>query len=307
MMTSEVISRGEAVQPHYGRTQANRLGSLPTGISAWINGTEVVNDTYGRLETDEERRAFFDEFLKVQRAGFGSAWVAIYQTVDLMRQNDWYWQSAGFDSFDAFWRQQGEALFGQWADLEATYQYAHLAAPQLFEVDYEEAKAIAQQLARFREVKPAMSIAEANKANGAKGGRPKTQGLREPSVSNPVNPADYIPELNSIEWRDGFNRGQLASKDAAGDSIKRFARLRRDAPSVADQFLAGEFIKRFKNGKPPMPDLKAAEIAAGIRKEGQTVRQRDGLAYCKQLASKLTAEQLQQLRDHINTILQTIQ
>jgi hypothetical protein len=303
MMTSEVISRGEAVQPHYGRTQANRLGSLPTGISAWINGTEVVNDTYGRLETDEERKAFFDEFLKVQRAGFGSAWVAIYQTVDLMRQNDWYWQSAGFDSFDAFWRQQGEALFGQWADLEATYQYAHLAAPHLFEVDYEEAKAIAQQLARFREVKPAMSTKDVRVA----GGRARVEQRRAQASANPVNPADYIPGLNSSEWQDGFNRGQLASKDAAGDSIKRFARLRRDAPSVADQFLAGEFIKRFKNGKPPMPDLKAAEIAAGIRKEGQTVRQRDGLAYCKQLASKLTAEQLQQLRDHINTILQTIQ
>jgi hypothetical protein len=305
MMTSEVISRGEAVQPHYGRTQANRLGSLPTGISAWINGTEVVNDTYGRLETDEERKAFFDEFLKVQRAGFGSAWVAIYQTVDLMRQNDWYWQSAGFDSFDAFWREQGEALFGQWAELEATYQYAHLAAPQLFEVDYDEAKALAQQLVRFREVKPAMSIAERNKANIiSRHGRATTASK---SPGNPVNPADFIPELNSSEWQDGFNRGQLASKDAAGDSIKRFARLRRDAPGVADQFLAGEFIKRFKNGKPPMPDLKAAEIAAGIRKEGQTVRQRDGLTYCKQLASKLTPEQLQQLRDHINTILQTIQ
>jgi hypothetical protein len=305
MMTSEVISRGEAVQPHYGRTQANRLGSLPTGISAWINGTEVVNDTYGRLETDEERRAFFDEFLKVQRAGFGSAWVAIYQTVDLMRQNGWYWQSAGFDSFDAFWREQGEALFGQWAELEATYQYCHLAAPQLFEVDYEEAKAIAQQLARFREVRPAKAAGTGGAPKGNQNAR-KTTGLAKAGL-NPVNPADFIPELNSSEWQDGFNRGQLASKDAAGDSIKRFARLRRDAPDVADQFLAGEFIKRFKNGKPPMPDLKAAEIAAGIRKEGQTVRQRDGLAYCKQLASKLTAEQLQQLRDHINTILQTIQ
>jgi hypothetical protein len=151
-MTSEVKSRGKAVQPHYGRTQANRLGSLPTGISAWINGTEVVNDTYGRLETDDERKAFFDEFLKVQRAGFSSAWVAIYQTVDLIRQADWYWKSEGHDSFETFWQEQGEALFGRWAELEATYQYAHLAAPQLFEVQYEEAKALAQQLAPFRQV-----------------------------------------------------------------------------------------------------------------------------------------------------------
>lgn len=302
-MTSEVISRGAAVQPHYGRTQANRLGTLPTGISAWINGTEVVNDTYGRLETDEERRAFFDEFLKVQRAGFGSAWVAIYQTVDLMRQNDWYWKSAGFDSFDAFWREQGEALFGQWAELEATYQYAHLAAPHLFEVDYDEAKALAQQLARFREV-PAANPHGVRDPGGKRGPK-KLDGLHAPC--NPVNPAEFIPELNGPEWRDGFNRGRLASKEAAGDSIKRFARLRRDAPDVADRFLAGEFVQRFKNGKPPVPDLKAAEVAAGIRKEGQTVRQRDGLAYCKQLSDRLNLEQLRELQKHIAQLMESRQ
>lgn len=180
-MTSDIKSRGAAVQPHYGRTQANRMGTLPTGISAWINGTEVVNDTYGRLETDEERKAFFDEFLKVQRAGFGSAWVAIYQTVDLMRQNDWYWKNAGFDSFDAFWREQGEALFGQWAELEATYQYAHLAAPHLFEVDYDEAKALAQQLAPFRGVQAAMDPHRNGKA-----GRPKKIDA-QPRADSPIN------------------------------------------------------------------------------------------------------------------------
>lgn len=299
-MTSEVISRGAAVQPHYGRTQANRLGTLPTGISAWINGTEVVNDTYGRLETDEERKAFFDEFLKVQRAGFPSAWVAIYETVDLIRQADWYWQQQGFDSFDAFWQDQGQALFGRWADLEATYQYAHLAAPQLFEVQYEEAKALAQQLARFREVPAA-------KGQGERGPDRQKRACASHLSVNPVNPAEFIPELNGPEWRDGFNRGRLASKEAAGDSIKRFARLRRDAPDVADRFLAGEFVQRFKNGKPPVPDLKAAEVAAGIRKEGQTVRQRDGLAYCKQLSDRLNLEQLRELQKHIAQLMESRQ
>jgi hypothetical protein len=292
-MTSEVKSRGKAVQPHYGRTQANRLGSLPTGISAWINGTEVVNDTYGRLETEEERKAFFDEFLKVQRAGFSSAWVAIYQTVDLIRQNDWYWKSEGFESFEAFWREQGEALFGRWAELEATYQYAHLAAPHLFEVQYEEAKALAQQLAPFRQV-PAANPAD------HRPGRPKKIADSDPQL---IEPGHYVKEMNSPDWNEGFLQGQRAKADGGTSRFVRFARLRRDSPEVADRFLAGEFVKRFKNGT-VQADMVAAEVAAGIRQEGQPVRQRDPAAYCKQLADKLTTAQLQDLQAHITHLLE---
>lgn len=297
-MTSDTKSRGVAVQPHYGRTQANRLGTLPTGISAWINGTEVVNDTYGRLETDEERKAFFDEFLKVQRAGFGSAWVAIYQTVDLMRQNDWYWKSGGFDSFDAFWREQGEALFGRWAELEATYQYAHLAAPQLFEVSYDEAKAIAQELAQFRAVPAAME-------NGGKrpGAGRKNQTDERPTDS-PIEPNHYVKEMNSPDWNDGFQQGQLAKAAGGNSRFARFARLRRDSPDVADRFLAGEFVKRFKNGT-VQPDLVAAEVAAGIRKEGESAPKRDAVAYCIKLASNFDTKQLTQLHAFITQLLES--
>lgn len=303
-MTSEVKSRGEAVQPHYGRKQANRLGSLPTGISAWINGTEVVSDTYGRLETDDERKAFFDEFLKVQRAGFSSAWVAIYQTVDLIRQADWYWKSEGHDSFEAFWQEQGEALFGRWAELEATYQYAHLAAPQLFEVDYDEAKALAQQLAQFRTVPAAMST-EAQRSQAAKQRWAKVR-ADSGSPASPVEPTHYVKEMNSPEFLEGFQQGQRAKADGGNGRYSRFARLRRDAPDMADRFLAGEFIKRCKNGT-ILPDLVAAEVEAGIRQEGQSVRQRDPAAYCKQLADKLTITQLQDLQAHITHLLEVKQ
>jgi len=300
-MTSEVKSRGKAVQPHYGRTQANRLGSLPTGISALINGTEVVSDTYGRLETDDERKAFFDEFLKVQRAGFSSAWVAIYQTVDLIRQADWYWKSEGHDSFEAFWQEQGEALFGRWAELEATYQYAHLAAPQLFEVQYEEAKALAMELALFRGIPAAISANPAER--GKLGGRPKKPTDDCPQV---IEPTHYVKEMNSAEWNDGFQQGQRAKSNGGNSRFARFARLRRDSPEVADRFLAGEFVKRLKDGI-VQADMVAAEMVAGIRQEGQPVRQRDPVAYCKQLADKLTITQLQDLQAHITHLLEVKQ
>jgi len=190
-MTSEL--RPESVQPHFGQAQATRIGTLPTGLSFVINGSEMVQDTYGQLHTNLERQAFFDEFLKAQRRGFPSAWVAIYETVDLIRQADWYWKGQGFDSFDAFWQKQGEALFGRWGELEATYQYAHLAAPQLFEVQYEEAKALAQQLAQFRNVPAAM---DPHRPKGSKDKKP-----RDYATSSPINPSDYLPELNSADWR----------------------------------------------------------------------------------------------------------
>jgi hypothetical protein len=294
-MTSEL--RPESVQPHFGQAQATRIGTLPTGLSFVINGSETVQDTYGQLHTNLERQAFFDEFLKAQRRGFPSAWVAIYETVDLIRQADWYWKGQGFDSFDAFWQQQGEALFGRWADLESTYQYAHLAAPQLFEVQYEEAKALAHDLAQFRNVPAAMS-AEAVRVAG---GKARAQQKRDHASANSlINAQDFMEEMNSPEWRDGFEQGRKARPGT--DRFKRFARLRRDAPDIADRFLAGDFVRKFKNGVAE-PDLKAAEIAAGIRKEGERTRQRDGLSYVRKLVASFTREELVSLGNHITTLL----
>lgn len=290
--------RPESVQPHFGEAQATKVGTLPTGFTFMINGAEIIRETYGSLNTDLERQAFFDEFLIRQKRSFPTAWVAIYETVDLIRRAEWYWQGQGYDSFEAFWREQGEALFGRWADLEQTYQYAHLAAPQLFEVQYEEAKAIAQELAQFR----AVPAAKEKGFQGAGPGRPKQSDSR-PNVS-PVEPTHYVKEMNTPEWNDGFQQGQRAKADGGNSRFARFARLRRDAPDVAERFLAGEFVKRFKNGT-IQPDLVAAEVAAGIRKEGQPARQPDALAYCKKLTSSLDRNQLIALRDHLNSIIES--
>lgn len=299
MTTTETTTRVNSVQPHFGRQQGNRLGTLPTGISAIINSTERVSTLYGSLETDKERKAFFDEFLKRQRNGFGEAWMAIYQTVDLIRANDWYWKDAGFDSFEAFWQTQGEALFGRWAELEATYQYAHMAAPQLFEVSYDEAFAIAQELAQFRNVPAAMTRGA---QSGAEHWRHKTDD--RPINESPVEPNHYVKEMNTPEWNDGFQQGQLAKAAGGNSRFARFARLRRDSPDVADRFLAGEFVKRFKNGT-VQPDLVAAEVAAGIRKEGESAPKRDAVAYCIKLASNFDTKQLTQLQTFINQLLES--
>ena len=297
MTTTETTTRVNSVQPHFGRQQGARMGTLPTGISAVINSTERVTTLYGELETDKERKAFFDEFLKRQRSGFGEAWMCIYQTVDLIRENDWYWKEAGFNSFEAFWQTQGEALFGRWAELEATYQYAHMAAPQLFEVNYDEAKALALELAQFRAVPAAKNV-------GGNGSNQHKSKADDRPKSSPVEPSHYVKEMNSHEWNDGFQQGQRAKADGGNSRFARFARLRRDNPEIADKFLAGEFVKRFKNGT-VQPDMVAAEVAAGIRKEGESAPKRDPLGYCIKLASKFDTKQLIQLQTFINQLLES--
>lgn len=298
MTTTETTTRVNSVQPHFGRQQGWAMGTLPTGISAVINSTERVTTLYGELETDKERKAFFDEFLKRQRNGFGEAWMCIYQTVDLIRENDWYWQEAGFDSFEAFWRNQGQALFGKWAELESTYQYAHMAAPQLFEVNYDEAKALALELAQFRAVPAANPV----RSGGAPAGNQNAKKTTPDDHPQLIDPSHYIKEMNPPEWNDGFQQGQRAKAAGGTSRFARFARLRRDNPEIADKFLAGEFVKRFKNGT-VQPDMVAAEVVAGIRKDGESAPKRDAVAYAMKLIGTFNTKQLTELQVFINQLM----
>ena len=86
--------------------------------------------------------------------------------------------------------------------------------------------------------------------------------------------------------------------------MARFARLRRDHSEIADQFLAGDFVKRFKDGT-VKADMVAAEVAAGIRKEGESAPKRDPLGYCQKLASKFDTKQLIQLQTFVNQLLES--
>ena len=291
-------SRPKATQHTHGEA----VYDLPSAVPFLLNGKSTVSGEFTKLETQEEQRGWFDAFVQHQQRQFPTAWVAIYEALDLIRIADWYWLDKGYDSFESWWQVEGEHVYGTWAELEATYNYAKIAAPHLFDVEYDEARMLAQQLARFRDVAPA------GKANpGRQPGAKNLAGVHKPAKpENPVDPRDFIPELNTPEWQDGFGRGQRANKQAAGDSIKRFARLRRDAPDVAQKFLAGEFVRHFKNGKAE-PDLKSAEVAAGIRKEGERVRKTDPLAHIKRLSKSLSASELQEAIAYFQSTLTSME
>ena len=296
MTMTEHTTRPKATQHTHGEA----VYDLPSAVPFLLNGKASVSSEFTKLETQEEQRGWFDAFVQHQQRQFPTAWVAIYEALDLIRIAEWYWKDQGYDSFEDWWKVKGEHVYGTWAELESTYNYAKIAAPHLFDVEYDQARNMAQQLARFRDVAPAMTKGGKRDGAGAPAGNSNRsiKGVREPLIENPVDPRDFIPELNPPQWQEGFDRGQRANKQAAGDSIKRFARLRRDAPEVAQQFLAGQFVRSFKSGKVE-PDLKSAEIAGGVRKEGQSVRRTDPVANIKRLSKTLTMEQLKEVADYI--------
>ena len=296
MTTTEHTTRPKATQHTHGEA----VYDLPSAVPFLLNGKASVSSEFTKLETQEEQRGWFDAFVQHQQRQFPTAWVAIYEALDLIRIADWYWKDQGYDSFEDWWKVKGEHVYGTWAELESTYNYAKLAAPHLFDVEYDQARNMAQQLARFRDVAPA------GKQVG-NGSNKHTKSKKRAHVisSNPVDPADYIPELNPPQWQEGVERGQRAGHKPE-DSIRRFARLRRDAPEVAQQFLAGEYVRSFKNGKVE-PDLVAAEVAGGVRKKGEAVRKRDPLTHIKRLAKGLNAEQLKAVVRHCQQVLDSME
>ena len=300
MTTTKTTTRVNSVQHDFGRTRGWAMGTLPTGISGIINSTEQVTTLYGELETDKERKAFFDEFLKRQRNGFGEAWMCIYQTVDLIRTNDWYWKDSGFDSFEAFWQTQGQALFGKWAELENLYHYARQAAPELFEVDLSEAKTKAQidlMRAKLSLIQPAA------KHGGKRAGAGRPANNQDTHANLELDPKQQAalnllgPGNQSADYQAGWAAGRSDKARGGNSMTKRFERLRRDHPEIADRMLAGEdkFFPVDKHGQVRV-DMVAAEIEAGIRKEGEKTRQpADPMAQISKYLTKLDTKQLKKL------------
>jgi len=290
------------------------LGSLPTGLTGWVNTAEIVANTYGRLETEAERKAFFDEFLKNQRRDFPEAWLKVYQTVDLLRQEEWYWQQAGFKSFDAFWQTQGDALFGKWAELENLYHYAKQAAPELFELELSEAKTKAQiDLLRANLSLLQLTASQGGKRDGAGGFNAHKAKEDQVATENlDLDPRQQAalellgPSTKSAEYQAGWVAGRTDKSRGSNSMHNRFKRLRRDCPEVAQRILAGEgkYFSIDKYGQVRV-DMVAAEIEAGIRQEGEKTRQpADPVKQILKYLPKLDKKQRSQLLKELNNYKQ---
>ena len=67
-----------------------------------------------------------------------------------------------------------------------------------------------------------------------------------PSPESAVAIEDYVLDVHDPQFKDGFRKGVNSQKNGQDDVFRRFARLRRDNPDVAGQFLDGQFVRRLQ-------------------------------------------------------------
>ena len=298
MTMTEHTTRPQATQETFGRTRMNLNPVLGQSLVFTLNGREVVADQFTDLETPQEQKGYFDEWLGKQRQYFPQRWVEIYEVISLIKVAEWYWQDLGFDSFDAFWAENGEPVFGAWAEMEQTHHYAKLAAPHLFDVSWDKARQMAAIGNELSRIQPA-------KKNGQRGpaqkGVPPGTAFLDEAKAKALQTA--VPELCSPEKQEGIKIGKNLQSRGSNSNHTRFKRLRRDAPEVAAKVMAGDeaYFLTDKHGQVKL-NLKPAEVEAGIVKPDEKVGRQgksDPVANIKRLSKTLTMEQLKEVADYI--------
>ena len=226
-----------ASETHHAETLA-RTVPMVRGESA-----EAVRQTYSQLKTQAEKDAFWAEWLHTLDQTAAHGWRGLYEALNLLRESD-YWQRAGHESFEEFWREQGRFPFEQLLNLEHTYHFAKAACPDLFEVEYDAAENAFKSVLR-------------------NGSRRDTNGATEVKKNGEFLVFDWdeiIAELRGCGVPDGLiAQVETARRGGGNSAISRLRILKRDHPRIAQDFLEGKFLT--KSGK---PNLAAAEKAAGI-------------------------------------------
>lgn len=230
----------------YGATKATEMfrsvaSSERTVLVQGAQSYRAFRKAFGELAEDEARRAYLDMIDRAitARASDTSGWASLYEAADFMREHEEFWTELGFATFEDYWRDRAGRYFSSLHELEAAYNYAVVACPELFNVDWNEATQQAQAVARIRQVPAAMP-----------------HGIKRTHGGHYLTEEDASARV--IEGGDWVDRG--------GESFEyRVSRIKRDRPDVFNQMVAGAFFKKTQTGVVTI-DLKAAEAAAGTRK-----------------------------------------
>jgi len=127
------LEKSETSETHHAESLARTI-PLVRGESA-----EAVRQTYSQLSSQEERDAFWSEWLDTLDRTAAHGWRGLYEALNLLRESD-YWSRHGYESFEEFWKDQGRFPFEQLLNLEHTYHFAKAACPDLFDVSYDAAE-----------------------------------------------------------------------------------------------------------------------------------------------------------------------
>jgi hypothetical protein len=194
----------------------NQAQEHPVGIPFLAISRNQFADSYTNLENQEAREGFFDDLL-LDIATARGRWANFYALAELLQREEWYWREQGFESFVDFWRDKTGQTFEGLAEMERVYRYAQIAAPDLFDMEFNEA-AQRTHLAMLVE-----SLAKIPAAN--------PNGIRNKPSNQYTNKAEAIADAERASHY----------RSAGGNSIeRRFSTLRRNHPKLAERVLAGE-------------------------------------------------------------------
>lgn len=232
--------------------------------SVYVQGARSFREfrrAFDALVEEEARRAFLDTVDRAitTRASDTSSWASLYEAADFLREREEFWKELGFSSFESYWRNRVGEYFSNWHELESAYNYAVIACPELFNVDWNEASQRSQQVARIRQIAPAASH-----------GGVRTHSGQYRTVEDAA--------ARVIEGGDWVHKG--------GESFEyRVSKIKRDRPDIFDDMVAGKFFKKTQTGVVTI-DLKAAEAAAGTN-EPRKRPKKEMLGRARQLVSSV--------------------
>ena len=258
-------STGRGMAPHINPALIVMSKEQIEGEFKRINSVAHTN-----AEAVEMRRAALD--FVIESSNQGSGWAKFYTSIEFVKQNEWYWRDAGYDTFEDFWAENGGKAFADFAELERTYNIAKTACPDMFNMDASEALAtyrrISAQADKLRRVAPMKSPGGViNNKNAIKAGAAKHFDTPQDAIERIEDAATY--------------------KAASGGSVeRRFARIRRDSPEVAADLLAGKYIKQLKSGVYEI-DLTTAEELVYGKKDSRLVAKDKNQANTPQNVAKM--------------------
>jgi len=253
---------------------------------------EDVRKAYAKLKTEEARKAFWGSFEFSMERTAPSGWASIYEALELLRQEPWYWGDK-HKTFEDYLRNEQAFAFRQLDALEDHHQFALMAYPQLFSADRRKA---AKAILSRRKVEAEQAAAAAAAGVRARPGQPSKKNCdAQKGHHNSFSPAT---EVDLASQSDEFHRG-YQSRGSTG-RFYRFRVLKTKAPKIAQRVLDGSYTRQRADGT-YFVDLGEAEKDAEkaypqrFKKHRQKSRAKPPLQKAKEAISKLSPEELKQI------------
>lgn len=199
-------------------------------------------EEYQRLSTKEAKLGFADQWLGSAASNFEFSWPMIYELGRLVRDERTY--ESEHASFEAYWKSKFEKAFGTFTELEATYHFIELVAPQLRGATWTDAKAA--------KVVAEGAAAEAKEPIGPRG--------------NPTGRNKHSDPEESLSDKQS-NNGEVPGK--GGTRAQYLAHRVATAAKRGDQ-KAAEVLEAMKAGQ--YRSVRSAALDAGILRPPDPVR-----------------------------------